>query len=313
MTSVSKAELHVHIEGTLTAAKALEVARRNGIDLPARLFTADETDYAWQGFEDFIHTYDAVAACLRTADDYRDITADYLIRSAAEGCVYAELHIAPTLISQMSHEDYLAGLSAGIDEARVKTGIDARMVATIVRHQDTPEAAEALARYYAQNPHPYVTGFGIAGIEKEDDIFSFAKAFQIAHEESGLGLTAHAGEYCGAVCVKNTLEAVPHLTRIGHGIRSIEDEGVLEMLKERGIVLEVCPTSNVSTGVVKTMADHPLSRLMAAGVKVTLASDDPPFFHTSIGGEYGIVQKQFGLNDASLQDITDTALAAAFR
>ncbi len=309
---ISKAELHVHIEGTLTAAKAQEIAARNNIELPQHLFTADGSDYAWQGFEDFIHTYDAVAACLQTAEDYRDITADYLIRSAAEGCVYVELGIAPTLISQMSHEEYLEGLTAGIEEAHAKTGIDARMIATIVRHQDTPEAAEALVRYYVDHPHPYVKGLGIAGIEKEDDIFSFARAFQMAHEEAGLGLTAHAGEYCGAAAVKNTLEAVPQLARIGHGIRSIEDPAVLDMLRARGIVLEVCPTSNVATGVVRDWSAHPLPQLMASGVKVTLASDDPPFFHTSIGGEYAAAKTHCGLSDDDLSQITKTALNAAF-
>jgi adenosine deaminase len=166
-----------------------------------------------------------------------------------------------------------------------------------------------VARYAASNPHPYVVGFQMAGDEASFPASDYAEAFDIA-AGAGLGCTVHAGEWAGPESVRAGLE-LP-VTRIGHGVRAIEDPALVEELAERGIVLECCPTSNVVLDLFPSYEDHPLPRLAEAGVRVTLASDDPPYFGASIGGEYAICRERYGFDDGRLRAITRTAIEAAF-
>ena len=171
------------------------------------------------------------------------------------------------------------------------------------------EPALRVARYAAERPHPYVVGFSMAGDEENYPPAAYAEAFQIA-ADAGLGCTVHAGEWAGPESVREGLE-LP-VSRIGHGVRSIEDPALVEELAERGTVLEVCPTSNVVLGIYPTYEEHPLPRLMDAGVRVTLGSDDPPYFGASIGGEYALCREHYGFDDEALRGITRTAIEAAF-
>ena len=166
-----------------------------------------------------------------------------------------------------------------------------------------------MARYAATRPHPYVVGFQMSGDEENFPARDFAEAYGIA-SEAGLGCTVHAGEWAGPESVRAALE-LP-VTRIGHGVRSIEDPALVEELAERGIVLECCPTSNVVLDLFPSYEDHPLPPLMDAGVPVTLGSDDPPYFGASIGGEYAVCRERFGFDDERLRGITRTAVDAAF-
>ncbi len=166
-----------------------------------------------------------------------------------------------------------------------------------------------MARYAAERPHPYVVGFSMAGDEENFPASDYAEAFEIA-AGAGLGCTVHAGEWAGAESVRAGLE-LP-VTRIGHGVRAIEDPALVVELAERGVVLECCPTSNVVLGVFPSYEQHPLPSLRAAGVRVTLGSDDPPYFGASIGGEYAVCRERFGFDDADLLDLTRTAIDAAF-
>jgi adenosine deaminase len=154
-----------------------------------------------------------------------------------------------------------------------------------------------------------VVGFSMAGDEENFPAGDYAGAFEIA-AAAGLGCTVHAGEWAGPASVRAGM-ALP-VTRIAHGVRSIEDPALVEELAERGLVLEVCPTSNVVLGAFESYAAHPLPRLAAAGVKVTLGSDDPPYFGASIGGEYRVCSEYFGYGDDALRAITRTAIEAAF-
>ena len=167
-----------------------------------------------------------------------------------------------------------------------------------------------VAKLTAKHQHPLVTGFGMGGDEAGFPPQVFDQAFRIAHEEAGLACNVHAGEAAGPDSVWAAL-ALP-VGRIGHGVRSIEDPRLVEELASRGTVLEVCPTSNIATRVYPDYAAHPLRRLMAAGVKVTLNSDDPPYFATTIGHEYAVAERHFGLDEAALRQMTRTALDAAF-
>jgi adenosine deaminase len=201
-------------------------------------------------------------------------------------------------------------VAQGIEDARSASGIESRVLVTAVRNFGIARA-EAVARTAAEQPHPYVTGFGLAGDEAGYPPGPFAGAFAIAHA-AGLGLTCHAGEWAGAESVRAALALPVPVPRLGHGVRSVEDPGLVRELAERDIVLEVCPTSNVALGAYPNYAAHPFPVLREAGVRVTLGSDDPPYWEASIGGEYAVARREWGLDDAALRDITRTALEAAF-
>jgi adenosine deaminase len=173
------------------------------------------------------------------------------------------------------------------------------------------ERAAWVARTAAEQPHPYVTGFGLAGDEAGFPPGPFAGAYEIARA-AGLGLTCHAGEWAGPESVRAALALPGPVTRLGHGVRAIEDPALVDELAERGTVLEVCPTSNVILDAYPGYAEHPFPRLREAGVRVTLGSDDPPYWDATIGGEYEVARREWGLDDAALADITLTAVAAAF-
>ena len=209
----------------------------------------------------------------------------------------------------LSPEAYVNGLGEGICRATESHGIEGRLIVTCLRHSDAESAVE-VARFAARRSHPAITGFGMGGDERMGSHADFARAFDIARD-AGLGITTHAGELVGPESVRDAIDHV-RPTRIGHGVRAIEDPALVEQLADQGIVLEVCPGSNVSLSVFRDFGDHPFAALREAGVKVTLNSDDPPYFGTSLGAEYAIAQEVFGMSDAELVETTRTALEAAF-
>jgi adenosine deaminase len=309
MPTVAKAELHVHLEGTAPPALVREIAARNGVALPERL-VGDDGRFRYSGFIDFLRTYDLAASVIRTAQDYRDITYQYLRDCASEGAIYVELTASPDHagIVGLSDEAHLQGIADGIDDARRDTGIEGRILLSAVRNFGVDRAIR-VARYAAERPHPYVVGFSMAGDEENFPADDFAQPFEIA-AAAGLGCTIHAGEWGGPDSVRAALR-LP-VTRIDHGVRAIEDAELVQELAAREIVLACCPTSNVVLGVYPSYEHHPLTRLRAAGVRVTLGSDDPPYFGATIGREYEICAERMGLSEHDLRDLTRTAIEAAF-
>lgn len=303
-----KAEIHCHIEGATPPALARAQAEKYGVDLAGILGPAG---YVWRDFSEFIVCYDAVATLFRTEDDYRLLTETYLSQLAACNTIYSELIVSPDHGDRigLGADAYLAGISAGIHAVREKTGIEARIIVVGERHYG-PERVEAAARYAARRNNPLVTGFNMAGEERMGRVADYAKAFDIARD-AGLGLTIHAGEVCGAFSVSDALDLV-RPSRIGHGVRAIEDAALVERLAETGTVLEVCPGSNVALSVYADFDAHPLRHLKAAGVKVCISSDDPPFFRTSLSREYEIASEIMGMTDAEVDGMTRTAIEAAF-
>jgi adenosine deaminase len=299
----------VHLEGTAPPDLIRRLAERNGMPVPDGVFETPER-FAYTDFLDFLRTYDLAASVIRTGDDYRDVTYEYLAGCAREGALYVELTASPdhAALVGLSDEEHLDGIARGIDDARAEFGIEGRILISCVRNFGVEQALR-VAGYAAELPHPYVVGFSMAGDEENFPAGDYAEPFGIA-ASAGLGCTVHAGEWAGADSVRAALE-LP-VTRIGHGVRAIEDAALVEQLVEREIVLECCPTSNVVLGAFPTYEEHPLPRLRAAGVKVTLGSDDPPYFGASIGGEYAVCSERFGYGDEELCDITRTALEAAF-
>lgn len=276
--------------------------------MPEGLFADDDT-FVYDGFLDFLATYDRAASVIRTGEDYRDITYEYLRACAEEGAIYVELTCSPdhAALVGLSDSEHMDGIARGIDDAR-RHGIEGRILVSAVRNFGVEQALR-VARYAAELPHPYVVGFSMAGDEQSFPAGLFAEAYAIA-SAAGLGCTMHAGEWAGPESVRAALE-LP-VTRISHGVRAIEEPALVAELADRGIVLECCPTSNVVLGVYPSYERHPLPQLAAAGVPITLGSDDPPYFGASIGGEYAIAQRRLGFDEARLKAVTATAIDAAF-
>ncbi|MGZ4179301.1 MAG: adenosine deaminase [Solirubrobacteraceae bacterium] len=309
MSGVPKAELHVHLEGTAPPELVSHIAARNGVDLPERLL-GDDGRFRYTDFLDFLRTYDLAASVIRTGEDYRDISYEYLCQCARGGAIYVELTASPDHAAAvgLSDEEHLEGIARGIDEARRDTGIEGRILISAVRNFGVEQALR-VARHAAERPHPYVVGFSMAGDEAGFPAHDFVEVFAIA-ADAGLGCTIHAGEWAGAESVRAALE-LP-ITRIAHGVRSIEDPALVSELAARGMVLDTCPTSNVVLGVFPSYEEHPLPALRAAGVKVTLGSDDPPYFGATIEGEYDVCAERMGFGEDDLRDVTLTAIEAAF-
>jgi adenosine deaminase len=309
MQTVPEAELHVHLEGTAPPELITRIAARNGLSLPDRLLETDGR-FRYIDFLDFLRTYDLAASVIRTGEDYRDITYEYLCSCARGGAIYVELTASPdhAALVGLSDEEHWDGIARGIDDARRDTGIEGRILVSAVRNFGVEQALR-VARHAAERPHPYIVGFSMAGDEAGYPAHDFVEVFTIA-ADAGLGCTIHAGEWAGAESVRAALE-LP-ITRISHGVRAIEDPALVSELAARGIVLECCPTSNVILGVYPSYEEHPLPALRAAGVRVTLGSDDPPYFGATIDGEYGICAARFGFSADDLRDITRTAIDAAF-
>jgi adenosine deaminase len=266
--------------------------------------------FRYDDFLDFLRTYDLAASVIRTGEDYRDVVYEYLCQCARGGAIYVELTASPdhARLVGLEDEEHLDGIARGIDEARRDTGIEGRILISAVRNFGV-EQAVGVARYAAARPHPYVVGFSMAGDEAGYPAQDFAEAFAIV-ADAGLGCTVHAGEWAGPESVRAALE-LP-ITRISHGVRAIEDPALVEELAVRTVVLECCPTSNVVLGIYRSYEDHPLPRLREAGVRVTLGSDDPPYFGATIAGEYALCQEHMGFNEDDLREITLTAIDAAF-
>ncbi len=307
---VPKAELHLHLEGAISPARVRKLAKRNHLSIPEEIFK-DEHSFNWRDFLDFLHVYDIASSVIRTPEDYYDITYDYLSASAKQGVIYAELMPSSdhAQASGLSYQNMLDAIVAAMEQAKLDHDIEARILVSCVRHFGL-EKCIAVAEDVVRHPHPLVVGFGMGGNEADFPPAQFAPAYAIAHE-AGLQCNVHAGEHVGP---EGVWEAIDHLPvkRIGHGVRSIEDADLIQALIERDISLEVSPGSNIALGVYPDYASHPFLQLRDAGVKVTLNSDDPPHFATTIGNEYDQAQAQFGLNDAELIDITRTAIEVSF-
>ncbi|MEM8539717.1 MAG: adenosine deaminase [Pseudomonadota bacterium] len=305
---VVKAEIHCHIEGAASPALVQAQARKYNVDV-SDIIKNDA--FVWSNFTEFLKCYDGASMLFRTADDYALLAETYLGELADADCIYSETFISTdhAIAVGIAPQDYIDGLAEGMARAKAKTGIEARMIATGLRHGG-PESVLRAAKYVADNPHPLITGFGMGGDERMHHPKDLAAGFDIARD-AGLGITTHAGELVGASSVRDSLDYIKP-SRIGHGVRAIEDMALVERLAQEQIVLECCPGSNIALNVFESFEAHPFMALRAAGVPVTLNSDDPPHFHTSLAREYEIGAEEFDLSDAELSEITRTAIKAAF-
>ncbi|MDO6966202.1 adenosine deaminase [Rhizobium alvei] len=305
---LKKAELHCHIEGA--AAPQLVLAQARKYNEPTESFIRDGS-YIWNDFTTFLHAYDSASKLFRTEEDFALLAETYLTELAEAGTIFSELFVSPDHgeASGLGAEAYIRGLGAGMERARQRFGIESRMTVIGVRHLGA-ERVIAAAEFAARRPHPLISGFNMAGDERMFHVRDFVPAFDIARD-AGLGITIHAGELCGAYSVRDALDYVKP-SRIGHGVRAVEDMALVERIRDEGVVLEVCPGSNIALSVFPSFKAHPLRLFVDMGLKVTLNSDDPPFFHSSLAREYEIASTEMGFSDQEINQMTRTAIEAAF-
>lgn len=305
-----KIELHLHLEGGAPPDFIRQLAHEKKTDLSG-IFTPDGS-YSYRDFWHFLKVYEEATSVLHTPEDFARLVLAVMEQSAANGVVYSETFVSPDFCGGRdvsAWKEYMHAMKEASAEAERRWGITLRGVITCIRHFG-PEKAKETALCAAETVGDWVVGFGIAGDEKMGHPSDFTYAFDMAREAE-LPLTVHAGEWGGAVSVRDALD---HLRpqRIGHGVQAIEDDALVDRLAEDEVVLEVCPGSNVFLGVFPTWPEHPIQRLRSRGVKVTVSTDDPPFFGTTLQREYEMLAETFGWAEPEFAEITQTALDAAF-
>lgn len=310
MKDIPKIELHLHLEGAMPPSFVRRMAQEKGMSFNG-LFD-DHGNYSYRDFWHFLEVYEAATAVLQGPEDFYRLVGTVLEQSADQGVIYTETFISANFCGGYdpgSWREHIAAIEEAAKKAEAELGIAMRGVVTIVRHEGIARAREtaALAQEVAGD---FITGFGIAGDEKVLHPRDFTYAFDMARE-AGLRATVHAGEWGGAASVRDALE---HLQpeRIGHGVQAIDDLALVDILAEKEVVLECCPGSNVYLGVYPNLHSHPIEKLRERGVKVTISTDDPPFFHTTMTREYEMLADTFGWNEDDFAELNATALAAAF-
>ncbi|HEX6932545.1 MAG TPA: adenosine deaminase [Streptosporangiaceae bacterium] len=296
--SFPKIELHVHLEGTVRPAALLEIAGRNGVPLPAT--SADELAgiYEFRDFPHFLDVWLMTTAALRTERDFRQVVVGYAAEAAAHGAVYLEGIFSPSEPAErgVPYEEIFAGYCDGAQQAWEEHGVRVALTPEISRGYPI-EAAEETVRHALANAGRGVVGVGLGGAENDYPPQLYERAFARARD-GGLGSAPHAGEADGPASVRAALDVLG-ADRIRHGIRAAEDAGLLRELASRRIVLDVCPISNLRTGVVRSLDEHPLPDLLAAGVLCTVNTDDPAMFGNDLSTEYAIARRLGASPEAS--------------
>jgi aminodeoxyfutalosine deaminase len=314
-----KIELHVHLEGTVRAGTLLQIARRNGVSLPADSVEGLAALYEFRDFAHFLEVWLLTTGALRTERDFRQVVVDYAAEAASHGAVYLEGIFSPLEAVQRgaTWDEAFTGFCDGAQEARETHGVEVKLTPDIPRRCSL-EDAELTARHAVRYRDRGVVGLGLGGPEAQFPPEPFAPVFALARD-GGIGSVPHAGEAAGAASILGALNALG-ADRIRHGIRAVDDPGLLRELADRGTVLDVCPISNLRTGVVSSLNQHPLPQLVAAGVPCSVSTDDPAMFGTDLSQDYAAARRlgvsgqacfQAGLRGALCDEETRAALAQA--
>ncbi len=289
-----KIELHVHLEGAVRPAALIEIADRNGVELPARDVDALAELYRFRDFDHFIELWMMTTHAIRTEVDFRQVVVSYAEEAAAHGAVYIEGIFTPAerIGGGASWDEVFTGFCDGAQDAKETTGVEVRLTPDIPRGFPVDAALET-ARYSVKYRDRGIVALGLGGRESGFPPEPFAAAFRIARD-GGLGSVPHAGETEGAASIRGAIDALG-ADRLRHGVRATEDPTLLAEIAARGIVCDVCPISNVRTRAVDTIENHPLPALVAAGVLCSISTDDPAMFDTDLGREYAAAE-QLGLS-----------------
>jgi aminodeoxyfutalosine deaminase len=313
-----KIELHVHLEGTVRPTTLLEIARRNDYPLPADDEQGLTELYDFRDFAHFIEVWILTTNALRTAEDFRQVVVDYAAEAASHGAVYVEGIFSPAerVRRGVSWDEIFSGYCDGAQEARELHGVEMRLTPDIVRGFPLDEA-EQVVRYSAAYRDRGIVGVGLGGLEADFPPEPYEPVFALARDE-GLASVPHAGEVAGPPSVRGALEELG-ADRLRHGIRAVEDPGLLREIAERRVVLDVCPISNLRTRAVPSLEEHPLPQLVAAGALCSISTDDPAMFGTDLAQDYdaatslGLDPRDFfeaGLEGALCDDATKSRVRA---
>lgn len=311
-----KAELHVHLEGSIQPATLLELARRNGVALPADTVEGLHRWFVYRDFDHFIEIYLTITRCLKRIEDYELIAYQFGAEMARQNVRYAEATFSVSTHHSMGipWEVYFTGLTRGRERARAEFGVEIAWIFDIVRNFYQPNGPNDRADYTVERAiagqSQGVVALGLGGEEAHYPPEWFVPWFDHARA-SGLRRIPHAGELAGPASVWGALRAL-RAERIGHGVRSIEDPALVEYLAAQRVPLEVNPTSNLRLGIYPDLAAHPLRRLHDAGVPVTINSDDPPLFNTTLNDEVALLASAFGFDAAACDEILLNAVRHSF-
>jgi adenosine deaminase len=293
-----KVELHVHLEGSIQPVTLLQLARRNQVELPATTEAGLREWYTFRDFGHFLEIYMAVSRCICTADDLELIAREFLRGQAAQNILYSEVTFTPyTHFAFNRHIPFADQLDA-LNRARLwaegKLGVMMGLVLDISRNVEPVEHGMLVAEWAISGKGNGIVAFGLGGPEVGYPPELFEAAFAKARA-AGLPGVPHAGETVGAESIRGALKSL-QAVRIGHGVRCLEDPQLVAHLREKQIPLEVCPTSNICLGVTPSVAEHPLPKLLDQGLYVTVNSDDPPMFNTTLTEEYQKITEAFGFD-----------------
>jgi len=306
-----KVELHVHLEGSMGPETVLRLARKHRVELPA---SDEEGLRRWFEFRDFEHFVDVYLTCSRLLvepEDFRLLTLSFLAEQARQNVVYTEAHftISTHLANGADGEGVLQALEEARSEARRRWGVELALIPDVVRNLEV-ERADATVEWALGGRGRGVVALGIAGIEAGYSNAPFREHFAAA-AEGGLHRVAHAGEHGGPESIRAALDELG-AERIDHGVRSVEESELIDRLVREAVPLDVCPSSNVCLGVFPDLASHSFDRLYRAGAVVTVGSDDPPFFSTTLSGEYSRLAEAFGYEARELAGLSPAALGGSF-
>lgn len=309
-----KAELHLHIEGTLEPELIFELARRNSVPLAYDSIESLRAAYAFTSLQSFLDLYYAGASVLVTEQDFHDLTMAYVQRARADGIVHAEIMFDPQTHTArgIAIETVFAGIARALREARERHGFTSYLLMSFLRHLseqdafDTLQAALPLREQYAD----LWTGIGLDSSERGNPPEKFARVFARCRE-LGFRLVAHAGEEGPASYVSDALDLL-HVERVDHGVRSEDDPALMRRLVDTRVPLTVCPLSNLKLCVVDDLARHNLARMLRAGVNVTLNSDDPAYFGGYLADNYLASAQALALTPAEIGRLAGNSLAASF-
>jgi adenosine deaminase len=308
-----KVELHVHLEGSIRPDTLLLLAERNGVTLPATTVEGLRQWYTFTDFPHFVEIYLAISACIRSPEDIEFIAREFLRGQAAQQILHSEATFTPfthySSNNRIPFEDQIAALGRARDWAARELEIGVGWVLDIVRNVRPVEHGLTVADWAVSGMGSGVVALGLGGIEAGHPAELFQEAFARARA-AGLPAVPHAGETAGAESVWEALRVL-NARRIGHGVRCLEDPGLVAELRDRQIPLEVCPTSNVCLGVAPSLAEHPLPRLLDQGLYVTINSDDPPMFNTTLTDEYLRAAQILGCGAETIEQLAINAVRAS--
>jgi adenosine deaminase len=310
LASLPKAELHLHIEGTLEPELAFELAARNGVDLPFADTEALRKAYLFEDLQSFLDLYYGLMAVLRTEEDFEQLADAYLARAAAQGVRHAEIFFDPQAHTARGVPigTVVEGLSAALSKSVERHGVSTRLIMCFLRDQSAESAMQTL-----ESAKPYldrIVGVGLDSAEVGNPASKFREVYEAAGA-LGLRKVAHAGEEGDPSYVWEALDVLG-VERIDHGLRCVEDPALVERLVRDRVPLTLCPLSNVRLRAVDALEDHPLPRMMDAGLLCTVNSDDPSYFGGYVADTFHAVHEALALDHERLRELARNSFVASF-